>query len=589
MSVKVDNARPVFTPVDLGHEVIMGSIENEDGKIQMKEMKENGIKAERMDEEKMEKMEKMEKEKDRLKMPPPTLPIPNIGNNVVVPTPPTMTRLPSLKQLSAHLHTPSRPSSAGSNSIGNTKPITPPKLNISTNSTSLTPTMTSSSPFLSSPSTRLKLPPSAMMRTLSAESRASLPSPTKARGDSSVVTTPLSDVSDVFGNTSGIKSISVSQASKGNGEREVDMTKIGINGEKDETKGREEGGKKGNQDYIKGYKDTPSLDQIRQHVKNDHIKDSQGKTDGKQSSVVVLPEKMEVGEKSGGIGGSINGQHPLEHKWVIYYDSKTYKPDTSLAVPKEGDTFLNDYEKTLLTVGKFETVEGFCRYMNNIKLPNSLAKGSNYHLFKQGIRPMWEDPANADGGKWTLLLKPASPLFDVTWSNLVMGLVGGYLDPDNEVCGIVASPKPRISRIQVWTRSKDKVEILNALGKKVLASMEADPRELDGVSLEFEYNHASSQIPPNVFLTFVGPTTSQLRPAPLSGLSSPVTPPGVLLPSPTFRPSNLGPGRDSQQTPPGQLQVPLSAGQGGTKRFGPGAAAFAFSGPMGGRRASHVH
>ncbi|EIW65768.1 hypothetical protein TREMEDRAFT_70424 [Tremella mesenterica DSM 1558] len=414
-----------------------------------------------------------------------------------------MTRLPSLKQLSAHLHTPSRPSSAGSNSIGNTKPITPPKLNISTNSTSLTPTMTSSSPFLSSPSTRLKLPPSAMMRTLSAESRASLPSPTKARGDSSVVTTPLSDVSDVFGNTSGIKSISVSQASKGNGEGEVDMTKTGIN----------------------GYKDTPSLDQIRQHVKNDHIKDSQGKTDGKQSSVVVLPEKMEVGEKSGGIGGSINGQHPLEHKWVIYYDSKTYKPDTSLAVPKEGDTFLNDYEKTLLTVGKFETVEGFCRYMNNIKLPNSLAKGSNYHLFKQGIRP---------GGKWTLLLKPASPLFDVTWSNLVMGLVGGYLDPDNEVCGIVASPKPRISRIQVWTRSKDKVEILNALGKKVLASMEADPRELDGVSLEFEVGSLSSYIPPSHLLTFS---------------------PSHLL---TFSPSHLR--RDSQQTPPGQLQVPLMIG-----------------------------
>jgi hypothetical protein len=29
----------------------------------------------------------------------------------------------------------------------------------------------------------------------------------------------------------------------------------------------------------------------------------------------------------------------------------------------------------------------------------------NYHVFKNGIKPMWEDPQNNKGGKWILLLK----------------------------------------------------------------------------------------------------------------------------------------------------------------------------------------
>lgn len=37
---------------------------------------------------------------------------------------------------------------------------------------------------------------------------------------------------------------------------------------------------------------------------------------------------------------------------------------------------------------------------NNVLSPTKLAIGSNYHLFKEGIRPMWEDPINAKGGKW---------------------------------------------------------------------------------------------------------------------------------------------------------------------------------------------
>ena len=39
---------------------------------------------------------------------------------------------------------------------------------------------------------------------------------------------------------------------------------------------------------------------------------------------------------------------------------------------------------------------------NNIITPTSMVVGSNLHLFKKGIRPMWEDKSNEKGGKWLL-------------------------------------------------------------------------------------------------------------------------------------------------------------------------------------------
>lgn len=36
--------------------------------------------------------------------------------------------------------------------------------------------------------------------------------------------------------------------------------------------------------------------------------------------------------------------------------------------------------------------------------PSKLADYSNLRMFKKGVRPLWEDPANMDGGKWVLII-----------------------------------------------------------------------------------------------------------------------------------------------------------------------------------------
>ncbi len=63
--------------------------------------------------------------------------------------------------------------------------------------------------------------------------------------------------------------------------------------------------------------------------------------------------------------------------------------------------------------------------------------GSNYHVFKHGVAPTWEDKANEGGGRWILQLKPAMTKTDISWMRCLMALVGELMDMSADVCGAV--------------------------------------------------------------------------------------------------------------------------------------------------------
>lgn len=97
---------------------------------------------------------------------------------------------------------------------------------------------------------------------------------------------------------------------------------------------------------------------------------------------------------------------------------------------------------------------------------------------------MWEDPANANGGKWVLTMKNNPALLDRCWNWLVMALVGEELEDGDEICGAVVSLRAKVDRIQLWTRSKDEVDRLNAIGKKLVKLL--DISEADNIGLDFQ-------------------------------------------------------------------------------------------------------
>ncbi|CAI2170882.1 3218_t:CDS:2 [Funneliformis geosporum] len=172
--------------------------------------------------------------------------------------------------------------------------------------------------------------------------------------------------------------------------------------------------------------------------------------------------------------------HPLQHNWTMYYDSKpvmTPGPKTP--------TGSVSYEENLQTIGTFDTVETFCRYFNWVKKPGQLDLNTNFHIFKDKIKPMWEDPANANGGKWVISMRNTQ-LLDRCWTWLVYSLVGEELDENDDICGAVMSRRARGDRIAVWVRDKDNVPVINGIGRRLLKIL--DLQNEKGIGMDFQFN-----------------------------------------------------------------------------------------------------
>ena len=62
--------------------------------------------------------------------------------------------------------------------------------------------------------------------------------------------------------------------------------------------------------------------------------------------------------------------------------------------------------------------------------PCSLLKaGQSYSVFKAGVTPDWEDPANKAGGRWLLSFhtEEREVLLDQRWLDLLISVLGGRM------------------------------------------------------------------------------------------------------------------------------------------------------------------
>jgi translation initiation factor 4E len=97
-----------------------------------------------------------------------------------------------------------------------------------------------------------------------------------------------------------------------------------------------------------------------------------------------------------------------------------------------------------------------------------------YHLFRTGVRAIWEDPDNVDGGKW--LIRVRKGLGSYYWERLIIGLIGEQFPLD--VVGAVVSLRPQEAIISVWNRSGGDRAVRDDICAKICGCLElpADTR-----------------------------------------------------------------------------------------------------------------
>lgn len=158
---------------------------------------------------------------------------------------------------------------------------------------------------------------------------------------------------------------------------------------------------------------------------------------GKPTSNASLAEASKVDRDASLTGAS----HQLRNSWVFWF-----RPPISKA-----NGFI-EYEKTLHPIAACNTAEDFFAVYQHLKRPSTLPLVSDYHLFKKGIRPIWEDEENKKGGKWIVRLKKG--VADRYWEDLLFGIIGDQFgEASEDVCGVVLSVRNGEDIISIWARA----------------------------------------------------------------------------------------------------------------------------------------
>lgn len=152
-----------------------------------------------------------------------------------------------------------------------------------------------------------------------------------------------------------------------------------------------------------------------------------------KDSIETVPESADTDSS----GEASSTEHPLRNSWILYYRPPANK--------------FSDYEKSTTKIATISTVESFWTIYSHLKHPSALPTVSDYHVFKDGIRPVWEDEANKRGGKWIVRLKKG--VADRYWEDLLLAIIGDqFLEAGDEVCGAVLSVRSGEDVLSVWTK-----------------------------------------------------------------------------------------------------------------------------------------
>jgi len=133
------------------------------------------------------------------------------------------------------------------------------------------------------------------------------------------------------------------------------------------------------------------------------------------------------------------GQHRLQSQYCLWYSRRS---------PGKQN---HNFDQNLKLIGRFGTCEQFWSIYSHLVKPGELPSHSDFHLFKMGIKPMWEDEANKFGGKWIVRLRKG--LASRCWENLVLAMLGEQFMVGEEVCGAVVSIRFQEDILSIWNRS----------------------------------------------------------------------------------------------------------------------------------------
>ena len=112
-----------------------------------------------------------------------------------------------------------------------------------------------------------------------------------------------------------------------------------------------------------------------------------------------------------------------------------------------------EYEVQVKKIAEFDTIEDFWGIFQHLRKPDSCRAGIEYFMFKEPIKPMWEDENNKNGGKISIKLRKG--FTTIIWEEMIFALIGGIFPKEmkEEINGIVVTSRKEFNTLQIWFKT----------------------------------------------------------------------------------------------------------------------------------------
>ena len=144
-------------------------------------------------------------------------------------------------------------------------------------------------------------------------------------------------------------------------------------------------------------------------------------------------------------------------------------------------------------IAEIETVEDFWAAYQYLAKPDETNSKTCYHIFQKGIKPIWEDEANKDGGRWHIWLPKGHT--NKLWEDLLLYLIGNLFTNGDNVCGVEVRTKPRGDSLSIWHKDASNEEERERVRDEFLIALGAQDSGLKAEyhrfteSIAFEQRH----------------------------------------------------------------------------------------------------
>lgn len=146
-----------------------------------------------------------------------------------------------------------------------------------------------------------------------------------------------------------------------------------------------------------------------------------------------LPEQLVMSVES--TNSLKDVEHFLSNKWVLWAH-----------LPHNTDWSLNSY----IEIAVLNTLEKSIKVLN--ALPEGLVENCMLFMMREGVKPIWEDPCNRDGGSFSY--KVINKFVYNVWKELSYSVIGNTISSNaefiNNISGITISPKKNFCIVKLW-------------------------------------------------------------------------------------------------------------------------------------------